>query len=254
MQHMLEKTAVPSIDLHYQEAVACQPAAMVALHVYKAAGSTIDHLVKSVCPRNQWMCYSAGRQSKCGWTNGPNRHNAKWADWMMSGPSEDGEPFVFGAVRDPVEKFVSACAWSRISLDRGVEILRTSGWSQWLQINAETLPQVVFLLSQQSPHQKLPVSYLAHTDELAPTLAYIKARCKSQDTSGRTLTTAQWLADGGGELDMTVNKATHARVVPSREHIRAVCELFRVDYLALALPHPQDCKDLFDGPTGLAQG
>jgi hypothetical protein len=105
------------------------------------------------------------------------------------------------------------------------------------------------LLSEQHPGQKLSMSYLAHVaDDLETTLAYVQARI-----ADASLTTALWLSRGGVRLSMTRNPSEHAGIQPSRDQVRAVCRLFRVDYLALALPHPPECDDLFDGrPTGLA--
>jgi hypothetical protein len=101
---------LPAPWLHYQEALACETGRLVAVHVYKAAGTTFNRLLRRDC--TQTVCWSAGYHPNCGFVrtaHDAETHNAPWADWMLHADTA----FVFAAVREHWLQATRALAHAR---------------------------------------------------------------------------------------------------------------------------------------------
>ena len=142
--------------------------------------------------------------------------------------------------------------------------------------NEHIWPQVSFLLHPRSA-RKLPLTFIGTTEALDATIGLVRARLEEPH-----LSVAQWMrreqqqqgggggegrshagAEAGAEADHASGSSSSAatspslrvtrpgefaRIEPPRAQGRGVCELYRVDYLALRLPVPAECDGMF-GPA-----
>ena len=264
--------------LGYQEFLACLPSRVFFSHVYKAAGTTMNYIIGSGCASQQdLLCFKEHVGGACGAKYLP--HPAPYSAGAFGTAAEpqvsvtareppDGA-FIFSIVKDPVARTISALRelkrrgrWKNAlhagSLGEVVTSVREQGY-----FDSHLQPQVYFLLHPDSSRRpsnirKLPLDLIGTTSELSSIVAYVQGRFGNGQ---QLLTPEAWLQSVGNASEMSlrlavatqtlsssslrVTSANEVKIVATSAHIRDICDIYRVDYMAFDLPKPAECVDLF---------
>jgi len=270
-----------SIPPGYMEAVVCPSAGLFFIHVYKAAGVTVTAVMDrecgnatgaagAVCMMHEYGACgeAANAECSCGETMFVRQPRTLFAPGepaaVKAARSPPSNGLFFTLVRDPLDKLISAMSELDMRGELGVSLNATDLLDSVLRriraegfFNAHLWPSSLFLVdpirnSTSERLAKLPMDFIGTAEQSGPALAWLRWRLRrgsvrssptdwlvSTDGSGSEESEHHNVQVGGLHTDLS------GRIHPTDAHLREVCRLYRVDYVALQMPHPSACDDMF---------
>lgn len=200
---------------------------VASVHIYKAAGSYL----------RKWLqlgCHEVGGRILN--ISAPLALHALHAATLGASP-----PFVVAAVRDPVDRFISAMdelnrrhRWPKHrSLSELILSVERRGF--W---DVHLVPQRSFLLQRDrfGIDSPIPLDYLVRSEFACEAREVLLARLGASRLSRRPLPSRAQQA-----VMAHTSNPDEAETWPSLQEVRRLCALYRLDYVSLHLPLPRVC-------------
>jgi len=270
----------PAIPPGYMEAVVCPSAGLFFIHVYKAAGVTVTAAIDrecnnatdaattgAICMMHEYgSCADASSDCSCGETMYMRQPRTLFAtNEPTAVTAARGSGFFFTLVRDPMDKLISAMSELDLRGDLGVSLNASDPLDHVLSriraegfFNAHLWPSSFFLVdplrsSTAERLVKLPMDFIGTAEQSGAALAWVHWRLGRSTAHS---TPDDWLAEvhGRGAEESAAERLNDhgdgrhtdlsTRIHPTVAQLREVCRLYRIDYVALQLPHPSACDDM----------